>query len=103
MLCRYDNQINLFQRDQAEAFQEHTACGEPPQIERGYMRPNLKFIENSDDRKLAQKHWIRKHEALKVLCNALLCLLSSAPVSYFQLCHIYITYQSGQSRRWSHF
>lgn len=61
----YDKQIKLLQREQAEALQEHTACGEPPQIERGYMRPNLKFIENSDDRKLAQKHWIRKHEALK--------------------------------------
>jgi len=47
------------QRDQAELQQELDACGQA-------RRDNIKFVENDDDRKLAQKHYTKKQEVLRV-------------------------------------
>ena len=67
VICRYDKQIKLLQREQVEVMQEHAACSEAPvDVFRSYMPAPIKYVANPEDRRLAQKHWIKRSDALKV-------------------------------------
>ena len=66
-MCRYDKQIRLLQREQAELQEELQSCGSASTLDdRGYTCTNAKYISNPDDRKLAQKHYTKKQEPIRV-------------------------------------
>ena len=66
-VCRYEKQVKLLQREHAELQQEAHSCGVAKINDNSrYPRDNPKYIEDEHDRRLAQKHYSKKQELLRV-------------------------------------